>query len=103
MEVKAEKATARAERYEDYSLNAEQRAKNFQADFNKYRSDWSWLTQPIIEGHSGSQAFGRHKAKVMAKYERGFEEYKKSDYYTERAATARETAGNAKFKDKVYL
>jgi hypothetical protein len=103
LEVKAEKAEARADRFEAYSENAEKRAETLQSDFNKYRKDWSWLTQPIIAGHSGSQAFGRHKTKVMARYERGFEEYKKSEYYQERAATARGTANNIKLTDKVYL
>jgi hypothetical protein len=81
LERKAEKAEARAERYEQYSENAEKRAERLQADFNEYRKDWSWLTQPIIAGHSGSQAFKRHKDKVIARYERGFEEYHKSEYY----------------------
>lgn len=103
LERKAEKAEARAERYEEYSENAEKRAKQLQADFNKYRKDWSWLTQPIIAGHAGSQAFKRHKDKVMARYERGFEEYEKSEYYQDRAATARATADNSRLKDKVYL
>jgi hypothetical protein len=84
-------------------VNAEKRAETLQTDFNKYRKDWSWLTQPIIVGHSGSQAFKRHKDKVMARYERGFEEYKKSEYYQDRAATARSTANNVKLTDKVYL
>lgn len=103
VERKAEKAEARAERYEQYSENAEKRAVNLQADFNKYRKDWSWLTQPIIPGHSGSRAFANHKNKVMARYEKGFEEYEKSTYYQDRAATARATADNVKLKDKVYL
>jgi len=103
LERKAKKAENRAERYDQYSVNAEKRAENFQADFNKYRKDWSWLTQPIIPGHSGSRAFGNHKAKVMARYEKGFEEYQKSDYYKERAFTARATANNSKLQNKVYL
>lgn len=103
LERKSEKAEARAERYEEYSANAEKRAETLQADFNKYRKDWSWLTQPIIAGHSGSRAFANHRNKVMARYERGFEEYKKSEYYQDRAATARATASNVKLNDKVYL
>jgi ribosomal protein L24 len=103
LERKTERAEARAERYEQYSDNAEKRAENFQADFNKYRKDWSWLTQPIIAGHAGSRAFANHRNKVMARYERGFEEYKKSEYYQDRAKTARETASNAKLQDKAYL
>jgi hypothetical protein len=103
LERKSEKAERRAERYEQYSENAEKRAENLQSEFNRLRKDWSWLTQPIIPGHAGSRAFGNHKAKVMARYEKGFEEYEKSDYYKERAATARATADNAKLKDRVYL
>lgn len=103
LERKSERAESRAERYEQYSENAEKRAVTLQADFNKYRKDWSWLTQPIIAGHAGSQAFARHRNKVIARYERGFEEYKKSEYYQDRAATARTTANNAKLNDKVYL
>lgn len=103
LEVKAEKAEARAEQFEEYSDNAEKRAVSLQAQFNECRKDWAWLTQPIIAGHSGSKAFANHKNKVMARYERGFEEYEKSEYYQDRAATARATADNAKLKDKVYL
>jgi hypothetical protein len=103
IEVASEKAEARAERYEGYSDNAEKRAVNLQATFNECRKDWSWLTQPIIAGHSGSRAFANHRNKVMARYERGFEEYKKSAYYQDRAATARATAVNVKLEDKVYL
>jgi hypothetical protein len=103
LEHQTEKAEARAERYEQYSENAEKRAVNLQSEFNKLRKDWSWLTQPIIAGHAGSRAFGNHKAKVMARYEKGFEEYQKSEYYQDRAATARATADNAKLKDRVYI
>lgn len=103
IERKAERAEARAERYEGYAENAEKRAGKLQSDFNKYRKDWSWLTQPIIAGHSGSRAFANHKNKVMARYERGFEEYRKSEYFRDRAATAQNTADMKKFKDPVYL
>ncbi len=103
LERKSERAEARAERYEQYTGNAEKRAEILQSDFNKYRKDLSWLTQPILAGHRGSQSFARHKEKVMARYERGFEEYKKSDYYQQRAATARATADNSKLKNKIYL
>lgn len=103
LEVKSEKAEARAERYEQYSDNAAKRAEALQSQFNEYRKDIAWLTQPIIAGHAGSRAFANHRNKVMARYERGFEEYKKSDYYLDRAATARGTASNVKLEDKAYL
>jgi hypothetical protein len=103
LEKKSERAEARAERYETYSENAERRAVNLQSDFNRLRKDWSWLTQPIIAGHAGSRAFANHRNKVMARYERGFEEYQKSEYYQNRAATARGTASNAQLENPVYL
>jgi hypothetical protein len=103
IEKKSERAEGRAERFEIYSDNAAKRAENLQADFNRYRKDWAWLTQPILAGHAGSQAFANHKNRVMARYERGFEEYEKSSYYQDLAATARATASNEKLKDRVYL
>jgi len=103
LDRKAEKAEARAGRYERYSENAEKRAEGLQAALNSMRGDIAFFTQPIIAGHSGSQAFARCRQKMYARYDRGFEEYKKSAYYQDRAATARETANNAKLKDAVYL
>ena len=103
LERKAEKAEVRAERMETHAENASKKAEILQADFNKYRKDWSWLTQPIITGHAGSQAFARHKDKVMAKYGQGFEEYKKSEYFKNRAETARRTADMDQLKSPVYL
>lgn len=103
LERKAERAEARADRYEEYSSNAEKRAETLQSDFNKYRQDIAWLTQPIIAGHSGSRAFANHRNKVMKRFERGMDEYRKSEYYQDRAATARSTANMAQLKDPVYL
>lgn len=103
LERKAERAENRAERFEEYSENAERRATALQSDFNKYRQDIAWLTQPIIAGHSGSRTFANHRNKVMARYERGMDEYKKSGYYQDRAATARATASMTQLENPVYL
>jgi hypothetical protein len=103
MERKVEKAEHRAERMEIHAENAEKRAVSLQSEFNKYRQDWSWLTQPIISGHAGSQRFGRQRAAVMARYDKGFEEYRKSDYFKERAEIARGTASMAQMGNAVYL
>jgi hypothetical protein len=100
---KAEKAEARAERYEEYSDNAEKRAEQLQAALKSYHGDISFFTQPIIAGHAGSQAFARYREKLYNRYRKGFEEYEKSEYYKDRAATARATANNVKLNDKVYL
>lgn len=39
----------------------------------------------------------------MDRYNKGFEEYRKSDYFRDRAATAQNTADMKKFRDPVYL
>lgn len=53
--------------------------------------DIAFFTQPIIAGHAGSQAFARRREKIFAQYEKGFEEYRKSGYFRDRARIARET------------
>jgi hypothetical protein len=100
---KTEKAEHRAERYEEYSNIAEKRAEQLQAALKSYRGDIAFFTQPIIAGHSGSQAFANYREKLFNRYRKGFEEYEKSEYFKERAATARATAENSKLNDKVYL
>lgn len=103
MDEAAERAESRADRYEEHADNAMKRAEGLQKEFNHLRQDIAWLTQPIIAGHSGSRAFARSRDRVMARYEKGMEEYKKSGYYQDRAATARQTADQAKLKNPAYL
>lgn len=103
LERKAERAMRRAERYEEYAASAERRAEVLQADLNKMRGDIAFFTQPIIAGHAGSRAFANRREKMYKKYERGFDEYKKSAYFQDRAETARATASGAKLSDPVYL
>jgi hypothetical protein len=103
LERKAEKAERRAERMEEYAYNAEKRAENLQSGWNRHRGDIAFLTQPIIAGHAGSQRFGRQREKIFDRYRKGFEEYRKSEYFRNRAETARGTASMAQLKDPVYL
>lgn len=103
LERKSEKAEAKAERFEQYSENAEKRAEKLQSELNSYRGDIAFFTQPIIAGHSGSQAFGNRREKIYARYHKGFEEYKKSEYFRDRAETARQTATMSQLKDPVYI
>lgn len=103
MERKAERAEARAERMELHAANAEKRAENLQAELNRYRGDTAFFTQPIIAGHSGSQAFARQRERIFDRYRKGFEEYRKSEYFKDRAETARQTANMAQLKNPVYL
>lgn len=73
------------------------------APLEKMRGDIAFFTQPIIAGHKGSHAFARARQRMYDKYDKGMEEYRKSGYYHDRAATARATAENAQLQDKVYL
>ena len=103
VERQAERAERRAERYEQYADNAAQRGASLQEPLNHMHGDIAFFTQPIIAGHAGSQAFARRREKMFAQYEKGFEEYRKSDYFQSRAQTARATADGAKYRDIAYL
>jgi len=102
LQRKSEKAEARAERMEAHADNAAKRAENLQAGFNNCRQDWSWVTQPNINSSSG-RAFTNKRNKIIARYEKGFDEYRKSEYFQNRAKTARETASQAQLENPVYL
>ena len=103
VERQAERAERRAERYEQYAESAERRGAALQQPLNRMRGDIAFFTQPIIAGHAGSQAFARRREKMFAQYEKGFEEYRKSEYFQDRAKTARATADGAKYRDVAYL
>jgi len=45
------------------------------------RGDIAFFTQPIIADHAGSPALTRRREKMLAQYERDFEEYRKSAYF----------------------
>lgn len=103
VERQTERAERRGERYEQYSENAAQRGAALQQPLNRMHGDIAFFTQPIIAGHAGSQAFARRREKMFAQYEKGFEEYRKSGYFQDRARIARETADGAKYRDVAYL
>lgn len=103
IQLKSSKAERRADRYEYKAEKAIEKGKGLQSEFNSLRSDISFLTQPIISGHSGSQAFAKRREKIFNRYGKGFEEYKKSEYYKDRAEIARDTAEMKKFNDPVYV
>ena len=103
VERQAERAERRAERYEQYAENAERRGAALQQPLNRMHGDIAFFTQPIIAGHAGSQAFARRRERMFAQYEKGFEEYRKSAYFQDRAQTARTAADGAKYWDVAYL
>lgn len=103
VERQEERAERRAERYEQYAENAVRRGEALQQPLNQMHGDIAFFTQPIIAGHTGSQAFARRREKMFAQYEKGFEEYRKSGYFQDRAKVARETADGVKYRDVAYL
>jgi len=103
LERKQEKAEHRADRYDQYAVNANNRAKSLQSELESHHGDIAFFTQPIIAGHSGSQAFGNRRQRIYDRYHKGFEEYKKSEYFQEKAETARQTADNNQVKSPIYL
>jgi len=102
LEQKSERAEVRAERYETYANNAEKRAETMQKPLNDMHGDNSFFTQPNINSSSG-RAFTNRRQKMFDRYDRGFEEYRKSEYFKERAQIARGTASNAQFENPAYL
>ncbi len=94
-ERKAERAEARADRYDGYSDNAEKHGKALQKPIEDRHGDIAFFTQPNINTSSG-RAFTRQREKMWDAWERGFEEFKKSAYFADRANAARETAKTAK-------
>lgn len=100
-ERKAERAESRANRMEYRAGQAEKRGEELQAPIEKMHGDIAFFTQPIVNTSAG-RAFGRKREKMFAAWERGFEEFKKSEYYAERAEAARQTAKYTKPKDKGF-
>ena len=101
MEAKAERAEARAERYEARADRAEAAGKALQKPVEDMHGDIAFFTQPIVNTSAG-RAFGRRRQRMFEAWERGFDEFKKSDYYRDAAQTARETAAGTKPKDKGF-
>lgn len=102
VERQSEKATNRATRYDGYADNAVERAKNLQKPLDDRHGDIAFFTQPNINSSAG-RAFTNYRDRLYARYEKGFEEYRKSDYFRERASTARDTARGDKYQNKGYL
>lgn len=102
VELQAERAEARADRLEGYAENAENRAEQLQSAMNEKRGDIAFFTQPNINT-AGGRAFTRNREKIFERYKKGFDEYRKSEYFKSRAADARVTAAQAQYNDPAYL
>lgn len=102
MERQQERAERRADRYEAHAGSAAQRAETLQKPINDMHGDIAFFTQPNINSSAG-RAFTNRRNRMFAAYEKGFDEYRKSDYWQERAATARKTASGERLKDKAFV
>lgn len=102
LQHKTTKAQARAERYEKLAEKAKKRAEELQAEFNKYRGDWAFLTQPNINSSRG-RAFTRQRQRILDRYVKGFDEYRKSEHFKQKAITAKAIANMEELNNKRYL
>lgn len=101
MERQADRAAARAERMDARSDAAAQRGEALQKPVENMRGDIAFFTQPNINTSAG-RAFTRQRERMFAAFDRGFEEFKKSEYYAQRAEIARRTANLENSKDKAF-
>ena len=102
MERKAERAKTRAERYDDRSQRACDKGKSLHRPIEDMRGEVAFFTQPNINSSAG-RAFSNRRNKMFAAWEKGFDEFKKSEYYAERAEAARHTAAGTKPTDKGFI
>ena len=101
MERQADRAAARADRMEARSDAAAQRGEALQKPVEDMHGDIAFFTQPNINTSAG-RAFTRQRERMFAAFDRGFEEFKKSEYYAQRAEIARRTANLENSKDKAF-
>ncbi len=101
MEAKQARAEARAERYDGYSDNAAARGTALQKPIEDMHGDIAFFTQPNINTSAG-RAFTNRRNRMWSSWERGFEEFKKSEYFQERAEAARRTAAGCKMQDVAF-
>lgn len=102
MERKAERAERRADRYENRADAAEKKGEALQAPINRMHGDIAFFTQPNINTSAG-RAFTNRRNKMFASFEKGFDEFRKSAYWSDRAETARATAAQKELKDKAFV
>lgn len=101
MERKADRAERRADRMDARSDKAAEHAEQLQKPINDMHGDIAFFTQPNINTSAG-RAFTRKRERMFAAFDRGFEEFKKSEYYAQRAEVARRTANLENSKDKAF-
>lgn len=102
LEIKTQKAENRAIRYEKKSGKLLEKCEDLQGDFNKYRGDIAFITQPNVQSSKG-RSFTNYRNKIIARYEKSFDLYRQSEEYKKKSAAAIKTAENSKLSDVSYL
>ena len=97
-----ERAERRAERFDGHAEKAEDRAEALQRPMTEHRGDIAFFTQPNIDS-CGGRSFTKYRERVYAEFEKGIDEYRKSEYWREKAEIARKTATGAKYRDAAYI
>lgn len=97
-----ERAERRAERYDGHAERAADRAEVLQRPLNEHHGDIAFFTQPNIDSSAG-RSFKRYRDRVYAQFEQGIDEYRKSEYWKQKAEIARQTAAGTKYNDSAYL
>ena len=101
MDDKAERAEQRAERMEYKAEKAAERGDALRKPIEDMHGDIAFFTQPNISS-AGGRSFTRKRERMFAAWERGFEEFKKSEHYAECAEKARKTASRPEEKDNGF-
>lgn len=101
MERKMEKAERRAERMEYKADKAHEKGVALQKPIADMHGDIAFFTQPNVNTSSGRK-FTNRRNKMYDAWERGFEEFSKSEYYAECAIKARQIANGKASKDKAF-
>ncbi|MEH2932477.1 DUF3560 domain-containing protein [Candidatus Ventrimonas sp. KK005] len=102
MERKAKRAQERSEQCELKSDQAAERGKALQKPAEDMGGDTAFFTQPLINS-SADKAFANERNRMFAAWDKGLEEFKKSEYYARKAETARRTAQGTMPTDKAFL
>lgn len=98
----AERSERRAEYYEKKSEEAVKRGNDLQKPINDRSGDIAFFTQPNINSSSG-RSFTRARERMFNSYFKGFEEFKRSEYYAEKAEMAMATAKGTKPTSKSFI
>lgn len=101
MEQKAARAERRADRMEYRAEKAVKEGERLQAPINSMHGDIAFFTQPNINTSAG-RAFTRRRNAMFEAYDKGFEYFKKSGYYQDRAEAARATYKTATSPDRAF-